>query len=131
MQAFTFYASDDKLDNRGNAANTKYTGAAINKRAAELAKKVADEGGALTLGGICQCPTYLSGAGKEILDKEWRKSIERFDFSWKWAIWTENFWNFATFEECFFFHIFMDKTNMYKIRNSLHFSIDNYKSLLT
>ena len=69
MQAFTFYASDDKLDNRGNAANTKYTGAAINKRAAELAKKVADEGGALTLGGICQCPTYLSGAGKEILNK--------------------------------------------------------------
>ena len=89
MQAFTFYASDDKLDNRGNAANTKYTGAAINKRAAELAKKVADEGGALTLGGICQCPTYLSGAGKEILNKEWRKSIQKFDFSLKWDIWAD------------------------------------------
>ena len=69
MQAFTFYASDDKLDNRGNAANSKYTGSAINKRAAELAKKVADEGDALTLGGICQCPTYLSGVGKGLSKK--------------------------------------------------------------
>ena len=78
MQAFTFYASDDKLDNRGNAANTKYTGSAINKRAAELAKKVADEGDALTLGGICQCPTYLSGASKEAVQEEFRKQIKVF-----------------------------------------------------
>ena len=78
MQAFTFYASDDKLDNRGNAANSKYTGSAINKRAAELAKKVADEGDALTLGGICQCPTYLSGVGKEAVQEEFRKQIKVF-----------------------------------------------------
>ena len=78
MQAFTFYASDDKLDNRGNAANTKYTGAAINKRAAELAKKVADEGDALTLGGICQCPTYLNDVGKEAVQEEFRKQIKVF-----------------------------------------------------
>ncbi len=31
MQAFTFYASDDKLDNRGNTAGEKYSGAAINR----------------------------------------------------------------------------------------------------
>ena len=31
MQAFTFYASDDKLANRGNDAN-KYSGSAINKK---------------------------------------------------------------------------------------------------
>merc|ERR1712223_1167069 len=49
MQAFTYYASDDKLDNRGN------------------------EGGALTLGGICQCPTYLDNAGKEAVQHEFRK----------------------------------------------------------
>ena len=40
MQAFTFYASDDKLDNRGNSAAEKYTGKAINMKAAELAKQV-------------------------------------------------------------------------------------------
>ena len=65
MQAFTFYASDDKLENRGNTAKQRFTGAAINKAAADHAKKVAAEGDALTLGGICQCPSYLSGAGKD------------------------------------------------------------------
>ena len=78
MQAFTFYASDDKLDNRGNKAGELYTGKAINLRASELAKKVADEGGALTLGGICQCPTYLSGVGKEAVQQEFRKQIQVF-----------------------------------------------------
>lgn len=78
MQAFTFYASDDKLDNRGNLAGQKYTGTAINKRASELAKKVADEGGALTLGGICQCPSYLSNVGKEAVQEEFRKQIKVF-----------------------------------------------------
>lgn len=78
MQAFTFYASDDKLDNRGNTAGAKYTGSAINKRASELAKKVAAEGGALTLGGICQCPSYLSDAGKEKVQEEFRKQIKVF-----------------------------------------------------
>eukprot|EP00093_Oithona_nana_P006743 06743.XXX_138318_137050_1 [CDS] Oithona nana genome sequencing. len=78
MQAFTFYASDDKLDNRGNMAGKLHTGSAINMRASELAKKVADETGALTLGGICQCPTYLSGAGKEAVQEEFRKQINVF-----------------------------------------------------
>jgi hypothetical protein len=40
MQAFTFYASDDKLDNRGHGAAEKHTGKAINMKAAELAKQV-------------------------------------------------------------------------------------------
>lgn len=78
MQAFTFYASDDKLDNRGNSAAEKYTGKAINQRAAELAKQVAAEGDALTLGGVSQCPTYLSGAGKEQVQAEFRKQIQVF-----------------------------------------------------
>ena len=47
-------------------------------RASELAKKVADEGGALTLGGICQCPTYLSNVGKEAVQEEFRKQIQVF-----------------------------------------------------
>lgn len=78
MQAFTFYASDDKLDNRGNSAAEKYTGKAINMKAAELAKQVAAEGGALTLGGVSQCPTYLSGAGKQEVQAEFRKQIQVF-----------------------------------------------------
>ena len=78
MQAFTFYASDDKLENRGNYAAQRHSGAAINKAAADHAKKVAAEGDALTLGGICQCPSYLSGAGKEKVQEEFRKQCQVF-----------------------------------------------------
>jgi len=42
MQAFTFYASDDKLDNRGNTAGAKYSGSAINREAARLATQVSN-----------------------------------------------------------------------------------------
>ena len=78
MQAFTFYASDDKLVNRGNQAGKKFTGRDINMEASKLAKQVADEGDALTLGGICQCPTYLSGAGKAKVQAEFEKQIQVF-----------------------------------------------------
>jgi betaine-homocysteine S-methyltransferase len=78
MQAFTFYASDNKLNNRGNQAGQKYTGVGINHAAAKLAKQVANEGNALTLGGISQCPSYLSGTGKEVVQAEFRKQIEMF-----------------------------------------------------
>merc|ERR1719237_1029469 len=54
MQAFTYYASEDKLTNRGNQAGKKIGCDAINRAAAALAKQVASEGGALTLGGISQ-----------------------------------------------------------------------------
>merc|ERR1712004_482444 len=37
MQAFTFYASDDKLKNRGNEASSKFTCAGINQAACDLA----------------------------------------------------------------------------------------------
>ena len=78
MQAFTFYASDDKLVNRGNQAGKKFTGRDINMEASKLAKQVAAEGDALTLGGICQCPTYLSGAGKAKVQAEFEKQIQVF-----------------------------------------------------
>merc|ERR1711887_439225 len=38
MQTFTFYASDDKLENRGN--NLAFTGAQINEAACDLAREV-------------------------------------------------------------------------------------------
>jgi len=78
MQAFTFYASDDKLENRGNQAQAKHSGAAINQAACDLAREVANEGDALVLGGICQTPTYLTGKGKEAVQAEFRKQIQVF-----------------------------------------------------
>ncbi|KAK5870951.1 hypothetical protein PBY51_003856 [Eleginops maclovinus] len=58
MQTFTFYASDDKLENRGNKLS--FTGAQINEAACDLAREVANEGDALVAGGVCQTPSYLS-----------------------------------------------------------------------
>jgi betaine-homocysteine S-methyltransferase len=78
MQAFSFYASDDKLCNRGNEAQAKYTGAGINKAACDLCKEVAAEGDALTLGGLSQTPTYLSGKGKAATQEEFRKQAKVF-----------------------------------------------------
>merc|ERR1711970_463207 len=78
MQAFTFYASEDKLTNRGNTAGEKIGVAAINRAASELAKEVAGEGGALTLGGLSQCPSYLSGKSKAEVQEEFRKQVRVF-----------------------------------------------------
>lgn len=78
MQAFTFYASEDKLSNRGNKAGEGIGVDAINRSAAKLAKEVAAEGGALTLGGISQCPSYLSGMDEQAVKAEFRKQIKVF-----------------------------------------------------
>merc|ERR1712096_302006 len=79
MQAFTFYASEDKLLNRGNNVGEKIGVDTINREAAKLATEGAEEGGALTLGGICQCPSYLTGKGKEMVQVEFKKQIKMFE----------------------------------------------------
>jgi len=47
MQTFTFYASEDKLKNRGNEAAAKFGAANINAAACTLAQEVAQEFGGL------------------------------------------------------------------------------------
>ncbi|XP_068247731.1 betaine--homocysteine S-methyltransferase 1-like [Palaemon carinicauda] len=78
MQAFTFYASDDKLSNRGNESSQKYTCRGINDAACRLAREVAEEGDALVAGGLSQTPTYLSGLGKENTQKEFQRQVDVF-----------------------------------------------------
>jgi len=78
MQAFTFYASEDKLTDRGNTAGEKIGVKAINKAAAKIAREVAAEGDALTLGGLSQTPNYLEGAGKTKVQAEFRKQVQVF-----------------------------------------------------
>ena len=53
-------------------------GAAINKAGCDIAREVANEGNALVLGGICQTPSFLSGAGKQAVQNEFRKQIDVF-----------------------------------------------------
>lgn len=60
MQTFTFYASEDKLKNRGNEAAAKFGAANINDAACTLAGEVARDFGGYCAGGICQTPIYLT-----------------------------------------------------------------------
>jgi betaine-homocysteine S-methyltransferase len=81
-QAFSFYASEDKLYNRGNLAGSNHTVDKINKEAAALAIKAASEVegelAPLTVGGISQCPSYLNGDGKEKVKDEFKKQLRQF-----------------------------------------------------
>lgn len=78
MQTFTFYASDSKLQNRGNTASKKIGCAEINQAACDLAREVANEGDALVAGNISQTPSYMSGHGKEVVQKEFQEQIDVF-----------------------------------------------------
>jgi betaine-homocysteine S-methyltransferase len=80
-QAFSFYASEDKLNNRGNTAGA-HTVDKINSEAAALAikaaKEVEGELGPLTAGGISQSPSYLNRDGKEKVKEEFKKQLRQF-----------------------------------------------------
>ncbi|KAJ3605637.1 hypothetical protein NHX12_027682 [Muraenolepis orangiensis] len=76
IQTFTFYASDDKLENRGNEQS--FTGKQINEAACDLAREVADEGDALVAGGVSQTPSYLSCKSEAEVKAIFMKQIEVF-----------------------------------------------------
>ncbi|KAJ7988582.1 hypothetical protein DPEC_G00325050 [Dallia pectoralis] len=76
MQTFTFYASDDKLENRGNAQ--RFTGAQINEAACELAREVANEGDAMVAGGVSQTPSYLSCKSEDEVKGIFKKQVDVF-----------------------------------------------------
>ena len=64
--------------NRGNQAGVKIGVESINREACRIAKEVAAEGDALVLGGISQCPSYLSGKPKQAVQAEFAKQIKVF-----------------------------------------------------
>ncbi|XP_016118677.1 betaine--homocysteine S-methyltransferase 1-like, partial [Sinocyclocheilus grahami] len=76
MQTFTFYASDDKLENRGNKLT--FTGQQINEAACDLAREVANEGDALVAGGVSQTPSYLSCKSEDEVKKILKKQLDVF-----------------------------------------------------
>merc|ERR1719506_1554864 len=77
-QVFSFYASEDKLANRGNEAAAKWGVTKINAEGCRLARQAADEYGGLVAGGICQTPSYLSGKSKADVQEEFRKQLRAF-----------------------------------------------------
>ncbi|XP_053505678.1 betaine--homocysteine S-methyltransferase 1 isoform X2 [Ictalurus furcatus] len=76
MQTFTFYASDDKLENRGNTVGV--TGAQVNEAACDLAREVANEGDALVAGGVSQTPSYLSCKSEAQVKAIFKKQMDIF-----------------------------------------------------
>ncbi|KAA8584333.1 hypothetical protein FQN60_008118 [Etheostoma spectabile] len=76
MQTFTFYASDDKLENRGHTQ--RFTGQQINEAACDLAREVANEGDALVAGGVSQTPSYLSCKSENDVKAIFKKQIDVF-----------------------------------------------------
>ncbi|XP_041667729.1 betaine--homocysteine S-methyltransferase 1 [Cheilinus undulatus] len=76
MQTFTFYASDDKLENRGNRQT--FTGKEINEAACDLAREVANEGDALVAGGVSQTPSYLSCKSEDDVKAIFKKQLDVF-----------------------------------------------------
>ncbi|KAM8792475.1 betaine--homocysteine S-methyltransferase 1 [Eudromia elegans] len=78
LQTFTFYASEDKLENRGNYVAEKITGDKVNEAACDIAKEVAKEGDALVAGGVSQTPSYLSCKDKAEVKAVFRKQLEVF-----------------------------------------------------
>lgn len=99
MQTFTFYASDDKLENRGNkvtytvswneplgaspwlcfnASLVVLQGAQINEAACDLAREVANEGDALVAGGVSQTPSYLSCKSEKDVKDIFKRQLDVF-----------------------------------------------------
>ncbi|KAJ0041729.1 hypothetical protein NL108_007989 [Boleophthalmus pectinirostris] len=76
LQTFTFYCSDDKLELSGTVTNI--TGAQINEAACDLAREVADEGGALVAGCVSQTPCYLETRNKAEVKTLFKKQMEAF-----------------------------------------------------
>ncbi|PNJ60649.1 BHMT isoform 3 [Pongo abelii] len=78
MQTFTFYASEDKLENRGNYVLEKISGQKVNEAACDIARQVADEGDALVAGGVSQTPSYLSCKSETEVKKVFLQQLEVF-----------------------------------------------------
>lgn len=77
-QTFTFYASEDKLENRGNYAASSYGVTDINRAAMKLARSKADKYGGMMAGGVCQTPTYLNQLPKKDVQEQFRKQMDVF-----------------------------------------------------
>uniref|UniRef100_A0A672HVN3 Betaine--homocysteine S-methyltransferase 1-like n=1 Tax=Salarias fasciatus TaxID=181472 RepID=A0A672HVN3_SALFA len=76
IQTFTFYCSEDKLELSGNVSNI--TGAQINNAACDLAREVADEGGALVAGGVSQTPLYVKKGSENEVKAIFKKQLDDF-----------------------------------------------------
>ncbi|KAI3372912.1 hypothetical protein L3Q82_023357 [Scortum barcoo] len=76
IQTFTFYCSEDKLEISGNVTNI--TGAQINDAACDLAREVANEGGALVAGCVSKTPCYVESHSETEVKAIFKKQMDNF-----------------------------------------------------
>ncbi|XP_031426006.1 betaine--homocysteine S-methyltransferase 1-like isoform X2 [Clupea harengus] len=76
MQTFTFYSCDDKLDISGNAPNI--TCQQINEVACDIAREVANEGGALVCAGVSQTGVYKDRSSESEVKAIVKKQLDVF-----------------------------------------------------
>ncbi|XP_073322138.1 betaine--homocysteine S-methyltransferase 1-like [Pagrus major] len=76
LQTFTFYCSEDKLEISGNVPNI--TGAQINEAACDLAREVANEGGALVAGCVSKTPCYVQSHSEMEVKAIFKKQMDDF-----------------------------------------------------
>ncbi|XP_077553600.1 S-methylmethionine--homocysteine S-methyltransferase BHMT2-like [Haemaphysalis longicornis] len=74
VQAFTFYAVDDRLI----AGSRKYTGEDVNEAACKLAREVASERNALVAGTLTETPFYACGRPKSEVQDVFRAQVDIF-----------------------------------------------------
>lgn len=76
LQTFTFYCSDNKLQIGGKVTNL--TGQQINEAACDLAREVADEGGALVAAAISETPCYIDSTSESKVKEIFKKQLDVF-----------------------------------------------------
>lgn len=75
-QAFTSYASEDQLNNRGNEAGELYGVKQINEAACKLVCEAVEfDHHALVAASISRTPTYLASGDKEAVKNEFKKQL--------------------------------------------------------
>ncbi len=80
LQAFTFYASEDRLELNSKKTGTKAVGSReLNASATKIVKEVAAEGSDILIAGsITRCTSYMEGKGKAACIAEFKKQAEVF-----------------------------------------------------
>ncbi|XP_063051199.1 betaine--homocysteine S-methyltransferase 1-like [Engraulis encrasicolus] len=76
IQTFTFYCSDDKLKTGGKV--TDISANQINEAACDLAREIANEGGALVAGGVSQTPLYKDKSSESEVKAIFKKQLDGF-----------------------------------------------------
>ncbi|XP_066299970.1 betaine--homocysteine S-methyltransferase 1-like [Branchiostoma lanceolatum] len=81
LQAFTFFATDDRLsgpDAPGNETGKSITCKQLNDQACTIVKEVVGDGDVLICGGLSNTPSYAQGKGKTAVQQEFGKQVDSF-----------------------------------------------------